>query len=83
MEAYKSPCRKFRNIGEFKKALLARKDSFTQGLVSKFLTYATGRKMLGTDRSEIKKIAGQLKRKGYGLRDLILHTTASKLFLTR
>ena len=74
---------KFRNIGEFKKALLARKDSFTQGLVSKFLTYATGRKMLGTDRSEIKKIAGQLKRKGYGLRDLILHTTASKIFLTR
>ena len=74
---------KFRNIGEFKRALLARKDSFTQGLVSKFLTYATGRKMLGTDRSEIKKIAGQLKRKGYGLRDLILHTTASKIFLTR
>ena len=74
---------KFRNIGEFKKALLARKDSFTQGLVSKFLTYATGRKMLGTDRSEIKKIAGQLKRKGYGLRDLVLHTTASKIFLTR
>ncbi len=74
---------KFRNIGEFKKALLARKDSFTQGLVSKFLTYATGRKMLGTDRSEIKKIASQLKRKGYGLRDLILHTTASKIFLTR
>lgn len=74
---------KFRNIGEFKKALLARKDSFTQGLVSKFLTYSTGRKMLGTDRSEIKKIAGQLKRKGYGLRDLILQTTASKIFLTR
>jgi hypothetical protein len=74
---------KFRNIGEFKRALLARKDSFTQALVSKFLTYATGRKMLGTDRSEIKKIAGQLKRKGYGLRDLILHTTASKIFLTR
>jgi len=74
---------KFRNIGEFKRALLARKDSFTQGLVSKFLTYATGRKMLGTDRSEIKKIAGQLKRKGYGLRDLVLHTTASKIFLTR
>ena len=74
---------KFRNIGEFKKALLARKDSITQGLVSKFLTYATGRKMLGTDRSEIKKITSQLKRKGYGLRDLILHTTASKIFLTR
>ena len=74
---------KFRNIGEFKRALLARKDSFTQGLVSKFLSYATGRKMLGTDRSESKKIAGQLKRKGYGLRDLILHTTASKIFLTR
>ena len=74
---------KFRNIAEFKKALLSRKDSFTQGLVSKFLTYATGRKMLGTDRSEIKKIAGQLKRKGYGLRDLVRQSTVSKIFLTR
>ena len=74
---------KFRNIAEFKRALLSRKDSFTQGLVSKFLTYATGRKMLGTDRSEIKKIAGLLKRKGYGLRDLVRQSTVSKIFLTR
>ena len=74
---------RYRNIGEFKKALLSRKDSFTQGLVSKFLTYATGRKMHGTDRSEIKKIASKLKRSGYGLRDLIHHTTASKIFLNR
>ena len=74
---------KYRNIGEYKKALLSRKESFTQGLASKFLTYATGRKMLGTDRTELKKIASLMKRKGYGLRDLVHATIASKIFLTR
>ena len=74
---------KYRNIAEFKKALLSRKESFAQGLASKFLTYAIGRKMLGTDRSELKKIAGKLKKKNYGLRDLLHLSATSKIFLTR
>ena len=74
---------KYRNIAEFKKALLSKKESFAQGLVSKFLTYAIGRKMLGTDRTELKKIAGKLKKMNYGLRDLLLLSATSKIFLTR
>ena len=74
---------KYRNLGEFKKALLSRKESFAQGLAAKFLTYSIGRKMLGTDRTELKKIASRLKKANYGLRDLLQLCVASKIFLTR
>ena len=39
--------------------------------------------MLGTDRTEIKKIAGKLKKMKYGLRDLLHLSATSKIFLTR
>ena len=39
--------------------------------------------MLGTDRSELKKIAGKLKKMDYGLRDLFRLSATSKIFLTR
>ena len=73
----------FKDETEFKKLLLARKDRFTEALTAKLLSYATGREMTFRDDAEIKRIAAECAKQGYGLRDLILGVVDSKVFRQR
>jgi len=73
----------FQNEQDFKKLLLARKDRFTEALTAKLLSYATGRELTFRDDAEIKQIAANCAKQGYGLRDLITGVVNSNLFQQR
>ncbi len=66
-----------------KKLLVARKDRFAEALTEKLLTYATGRSMTFRDQPDIKRIAADSAKDGYGLRDLIFRIAASETFRKR
>ena len=73
----------FQNEQDFKKLLLARKDRFTEALTAKLLSYATGRELTFRDDAEIKRIAAECAKQGYGLRDLITGVVNSNIFQQR
>jgi len=73
----------FRNEREFKELLLARKDRFTETLAAKLLSYATGRELTFRDDAEIKRIAANCAKQGYGLQDLITEVVNSSIFKQR
>ncbi|MBP87397.1 MAG: hypothetical protein CMJ64_11855 [Planctomycetaceae bacterium] len=66
-----------------KKLLIARKDRFTEALTEKLMTYATGRSMTYRDQPDIKQIAAESAKNGYGLRNLIRSVVTSKTFHRR
>jgi mono/diheme cytochrome c family protein len=61
----------YRNVEDFKRLLLERKDVFATGLTRKLLEYSTGRHMTISDRDEIDDIVAGLRTDGDGFRDLI------------
>jgi hypothetical protein len=63
--------KKFANVTELKNILLARKQEFAKCLTSKMLSYAVGRELAPHDRRIVTQLSDQLRRKGYGLRDLV------------
>lgn len=71
----------FRDVVEFKKLLLARKDQFSRALVSKLLAYGTGRRIRPADRPHIDRIVADLAQQGDGMRDLIKQVVLSEPFL--
>jgi mono/diheme cytochrome c family protein len=73
----------FRDEQEFKQLLIARKDRFTEVLTAKLLAYATGRELSYRDDVEVKRIASECVKKGYGLRDLVLGVIRSEVFQKR
>ena len=73
----------FQNEREFKELLLARKDRFTETLAAKLLSYATGRELTFRDDAEIKRIAADCAKQGYGLQDLITGVVNSRIFKQR
>jgi hypothetical protein len=72
--------KKFSDLVEYKKALLATPEVFTQTLVKNVAVYVTGRAMGFSDRPELHRISLAVAAKGYGFRDLIHEITQSKLF---
>jgi hypothetical protein len=54
-----------------------------RNLITKLLTYGTGRTMAVTDRSEIDRIGAVVEKKGDGVRDLILEIISSSIFLNK
>lgn len=54
-----------------------------RNLITKLLTYGTGRTMAVTDRSEIDRIGAVVEKKGDGVRDLILELISSSIFLNK
>ena len=70
----------FKDESDLKKALLARKDRFTETLTEKLLIYGTGRKMTFRDHREIERIATEVAESGYGLRDLVTAVASSEVF---
>ena len=73
----------FQNERDFKQLLLARKDRFTEALTAKLLAYAIGRELTFQDQAEVKQIAAECAKQGYGLRDLVLGVINSRIFQQR
>jgi hypothetical protein len=68
---------------ELRAALLDRKDMFLKNLLHQLLTYGTGREPQLVDHAELEKLEEQVKRRGYGMRDLVTLAAASKAFRRR
>ena len=75
--------RKFRDLAELKKLLLAEPDALARGLAEKLLIYATGHGLEFTDEAVLTDIVRQAKAKNYGLRSLVHEVVASQTFQTK
>jgi hypothetical protein len=74
---------KFADLSEFKTLLLAGQDRVARCMIEKLLTFATGRAMGFSDRSEIDKIVAQSKAKNHAMRDLIHAVVQSEIFRSK
>jgi hypothetical protein len=78
--------REFKNVQEFKQALLAEKERFVRGFVEKMLSYALGRPVGATDRGTVDEIIKTIETsKGqdyekYRMQALIQAIVASQAF---
>ena len=70
---------KFKDVSEFKAALLAHPDIFARCLVEKLLVHALGRELEITDRPHVRLILEAASKDGYRLRDIVLLCAASEL----
>ena len=57
-----------------------RQDQFTRAMAHKLSTYALGRPLSFGDRSEVDRIAADLRKQGDGLTDLVILVVKSELF---
>jgi hypothetical protein len=71
----------FKDVADFKKLLLARKDQFARALTSKLLAYSLGRHVGLSDRPNVDRIVVSLNERGGGFRDLIKLVVTSEPFL--
>jgi len=74
---------KFTGMADFQKLLLAGQDRVARCMIEKLLTFASGRAMGFSDRSEIDKLVAQSKAKGHALRDLIHAVVQSEIFRSK
>jgi hypothetical protein len=75
--------RRFKDVLEFKRLLLADKDQLTRNLVEKLATYATGAPTTRGDREAVEAVVAEVKKNEYGFRDLIHAVIQSPLFLRK
>lgn len=75
--------RKFRDLAELKRLLLAEPDAIARGLAEKLLIYATGHGLEFTDEAVISDIVRKVKAKSFGFRSLIHEVVASKTFQSK
>ena len=75
--------REFDGFLQFRDMLAEDEDTLARSLVSKFLTFSTGREMGFSDRPEIERIVAASKPGGHRVRDLILLVVESPIFLTK
>lgn len=78
--------REFKNLQDFKRALVAEKERFIRGFVEKMLTYALGRPVGATDRGTIDEIiksmepAERPEQERYRFQSLVQAVVASTAF---
>ena len=72
--------RAFKDLVDYKQALLAEKDRFVRGFTQKLLTYALGRSVGATDREMVDGIVKQLERDQYRMQSLLQAVVASEAF---
>ena len=75
--------RKFNDLTELKRLLLADPDRIARGLAEKLLIFATGHGLEFTDAAVISDIVRRVKAKDYGFRTLIHEIVASPTFQTK
>jgi hypothetical protein len=73
----------FNGMADFQKILLADQDRVARCMIEKLLTFASGRPMGFSDRSEINKLTALSKSSGHGMRDLIHAVVQSEIFGTK
>ncbi|HBO50473.1 MAG TPA: hypothetical protein DD471_00695, partial [Planctomycetes bacterium] len=71
----------FKNIIEFKDALLAEKDRFTRAFAGHLLSFALGRGLVAADAPALDRIAAATIEKGYRMKALVREIALSKPFL--
>ena len=74
---------KFANMADLQKLMLASQDRVARCVTEKLLTFATGRPMGFSDRSEIDRLATESKVKGHAMRDLIHAIVQSEIFQSK
>jgi hypothetical protein len=72
--------RRFANVDEFKKILLAHPEQIARCVTEKLITYATGQPVGLGDRPAVNLILAQSRPTDYGLRTLVHAIVASELF---
>ncbi len=72
--------RKFADIGEFKKLLLAHPEQIARCVTEKLVTYATGQPVGPGDHTAVNLILADASPSDYGLRKLVHAVVASELF---
>ena len=72
--------RKFADLAEFKKLLLADPDQIARCLAEKLVTYATGQPVGFGDHQTISQILMAAGHSDYGFRDLVQAVVMSELF---
>ncbi len=75
--------RKFSDLAELKKHLLAEPDAITRGLAEKLLIYATGHGLEFTDEAVLSDIVRKVKARQHGFRSLMHEVVASTTFQTK
>ncbi len=73
----------FQGPAELKNILSDDKDAFTRNLVSKMLTFALGRGLMRSDRSEVLRISKNVARNGYRFQSMITEIVNSTPFQMR
>lgn len=72
--------RKFADIAEFKKLLLAHPEQLARCVTEKLVTYATGQPVGPYDHTAVNRILAEAKPTDYGLRKLVHSVVGSELF---
>ena len=75
--------RKFANIDELKRLLLADKDQLARALTVKLLTYATGESPKTADKPQVEAIVDRVRTKEYGFRSLVHEIVQSETFQSK
>jgi hypothetical protein len=75
--------RRFKDVADFKKLLLAEPDRVARCVAEKLIVYATGTSIRPADRAAIDAIVAEVRARNYGLRTLVHRVVASELFLSK
>jgi hypothetical protein len=75
--------RKFADVRDLKRDLLANPEQLARNLAAQLTVYATGTPVRFSDRPELGRILARTQRAGYGVRALIREITASEMFLNK
>lgn len=75
--------RRFQNIDDYKKLLLADKDQLTRSLTEKLLAYSTGATPTTADQPEIETIVSRIRERKYGFKSLIHQIVQSTTFQSK
>ena len=73
----------FKDFPEFQKLLLAQQDRVVKCVVEKLLTFATGRELGFSDRTEITRLVTASKAKNHTTRDLLHLVVQSEIFRSK
>src|SRR5262249_2694602 len=75
--------RKFDNIDDYKKILLADRDQLARNLTQKLLVYATGADIQFADREVVEQIVSKLRDRNYGFRTLVHEVVQSRVVVNK
>lgn len=73
----------FDGFEAFRECLLKAPDQLAKSLITKWLTFATGREMGFSDREEIESLTRQSAQRGHRLRTMLALVIASDIFRTK